>query len=167
MNKLLMSLLLVLSTSVQADQLSSYLGVQLGTSESSLDGFGSDVDLDYTLIRFGIWVDDSIALELRTGRGIDDDNYQGIDLEVERIGGLYGLYHLNIGPNASVYGAAGWSDGTLKASQGNLSVQEDDDGFSYGFGAEFAGFNIEFMRYLDTSDITADAVSFGYNYHFK
>jgi len=42
MNKLLISFLLLLSTSVQVDRLNSYLGVQFGTSESSLDGIGSD-----------------------------------------------------------------------------------------------------------------------------
>lgn len=166
MNKLLILFLLVLSSSAQADERSSYIGVQFGTSESSLDNIANDVDLDYGLIRFGIWLDESIALELRSGRGISDEENQGIDLEVERFGGIYGLYHLGIGSNVSVYGAVGWTDGTLKASQGDISIQESDDGLSYGFGAQFAGFNVEFMRYLDTSDITADAVSIGYNYHF-
>lgn len=47
------------------------------------------------------------------------------------------------------------------------NIQIEEDSFSYGVGLEYRGFNVEWIQYIDTSDIEADAVSIGYNYHFE
>ena len=64
------------------------------------------------------------------------------------------------------YGALGYSNVTLKVSSDTDSTQPDDNGLSYGVGFEAYGFNVEWMQYLDTTDIDASAVAIGYNYHF-
>ncbi|MBT8437514.1 MAG: hypothetical protein KJP11_09095, partial [Gammaproteobacteria bacterium] len=85
----------------------------------------------------------------------------GIDFEIESIGGLYGLYHVGI-----IYGIAGASSGTVKTSLMGQNKQIEDDSFSYGIGLEYRGFNVEWIQYMDTSDIEVDALSIGYNYYF-
>lgn len=157
MKKLTFVLVLLFTTSTYAiEPRNSYIGFHLG--EADVD----DVDLDYYLIRMGVEVDDHIDLELRYGRGSNEQDYGGIDFEIESIGGLYGLYHVGI-----LYGIAGWSSGTVKASLMGQNIQIEEDSFSYGVGLEFLGFNVEWMQYIDTSDIEADAVSIGYSYYFE
>ena len=143
----------------------SYIGFQFGNSDVSIDG-ASDLDLDVTLLQVGVWVSDEISLELRTGRGSNDDTVQGIDFEIEALYGLYGLYHFNFSDFASVYAAVGLSRLTLKASGAGGSDQEDENGLSYGVGAKLSIFSIEFMRYLDTNEVEADVVSVGIQYTF-
>jgi len=62
---------------------------------------------------------------------------------------------------------AGYSQVSFKGSLGNASDQDDEDGFSYGVGVEVYGFNVEYMQYLDTSDLEVGAVAVGYNYKFE
>ena len=58
-------------------------------------------------------------------------------------------------------------DCTLKASSGNGSAQDDENGLSYGAGMKFSILSIEYIRYLDTSDVEVDAVSVGLQYTFE
>jgi len=143
----------------------TYIGLGFGNSDVSVDGI-SDLDLDVTLLQVGVWVSDEISLEIRTGRGSNDDTVQGVDYEIEALYGLYGLYHFNFSDFASVYGAVGLSRLTLKASGAGGSDQEDENGLSYGVGAKLSIFSIEFMRYLDTNEVEADVVFVGVQYTF-
>lgn len=174
MKQLLVMCLLAFFTTAHAEQptypLKGYLGVQYGASELSGDEIDDDIDIDYGTVRIGVTLNENFALEGRLGGSDDDDSSGGIKYDLESIGGVYGLYHFRIGQNASVYGIAGWSavevKGTIDTPTGHQSDQEDDDGLSYGVGVEFFGISIEAMRYLDTSDITADTVAIGYTYYF-
>ena len=161
MKKLALALLLLFTTNTYAyEPGNSYVGLQLGQADVE------DLDLGYYLIRFGVEVNDQIDIELRTARGADDEEDQGVEYEVERIGGIYGLYHFNMG-RGSVYGIAGWSEGTIKTTINNQSIQEDEDSFSYGVGLQYWGVNVEWIQYIDTTVIEFDAVSIGYNYSFE
>ena len=143
----------------------TYIGIQFANSDVSVDG-ASELDLDVTLFQLGVWVSDEISLELRTGRGSNDETVQGVDFEIEALYGMYGLYHFNFSDIASVYGAVGLSRLTLKASAAGGSNQEDENGFSYGVGAKLSIFSVEFMRYLDNNEVEADVVSVGLQYTF-
>ena len=143
----------------------SYIGFQFGNSDVSVDG-ASELDLDLALFQLGVWINDEISLEVRTGSGSNDETVQGVDFEIEALYGLYGLYHVHFSDLASVYGAVGLSRLTLKASGAGGSVQEDENGLSYGVGAKLSVFSIEFMRYLDTNEVEADVVSVGLQYTF-
>ena len=107
---------------------------------------------------------EEISLEIRTGTGIDDDTVRGIDLELESLYGVYGLYHYSISELASLYGAVGISRASLKASVSGSSDQDNDHGLSYGVGVKFSIFSVEFMRYLDTNEIEVDAITVGVHY---
>jgi hypothetical protein len=143
----------------------SYIGYQFGSSDVTIDG-ASDLDLDLTLFQLGVWVSDEISVEVRTGQGGNDDTVQGVDFEIEALYGMYGLYHFNFSDFASVYGAVGLSRLTLKASGAGGSVQEDENGLSYGVGAKLSIFSFEFMRYMDNNEVEADVVSVGLQYTF-
>lgn len=174
MKQLLVLCLLAFVTTAHAEQttypLNGYLGVQYGASELSGDEVEGDVDVNYGTLRVGVTVNENFALEFRFGGSDDDDSSDGIKYDLESIGGAFGLYHYRIGQNASIYGIAGWSAVEVKATidtpTGHESDQEDYDGASYGVGVEFYGVSIEALRYMDTSDITADTVAVGYTYYF-
>jgi len=56
---------------------------------------------------------------------------------------------------------------SFKASLGNLSDQDDDHGLSYGIGVQVYGFNVEYMQYLNTTELDVGALAVGYNYKFE
>jgi hypothetical protein len=140
----------------------TYIGLQFGNSDVSVDGI-SDLNLNLTLLQVGVWVSDDISLEIRSGRGTSDETVQGVNFEIESVYGLYGLYHLHLSEYASLYGALGLSRATLKAS---TAGQDDESSLSYGVGAKFSFFSVDFMRYIDTSDVKLDVVSVGLQYTF-
>ena len=142
----------------------TYIGFQYGGIKSD-DGI-IDFEADYGLIRLGIMPTDNTALEWRLGAG-NDDEVDGVTFDLQNVYGFYGLYHYNFSANASIYGVAGYSQVSFKASLGNLSDQGDDHGLSYGVGAQVYGINVEYMQYLDTSDIQVEALVIGYNYKFE
>jgi len=146
---------------VSAEPRDSYIGVQLGTAEAE------DEELGYGLLRLGVKASDRSFIEFRTGIGLDDTDVDGITVEIERITGIYGTYRFAQSNNYSLYGIGGWSEVTLKGSLGGLSAQQDENGFSYGFGLEIFGLNVEWMQYLDTKELEASAVAIGYNYRFQ
>ena len=144
---------------------SAYIGFQFGSSEMD-DGI-LDFEADLGLIRLGIMPTDNTAIEYRLGTGGSDDEVNSATFELENIYGLYGLYHYNFSDNASIYGVAGYSNVSFKASLGNSSNQGDENGFSYGIGAQVYGFNVEYMQYLDTTELEVGALAAGYNYKFE
>jgi len=162
---LFVSILTIFSPVQAANDLTTYVGIHFGSGEAD-DGF-DEVDVDYGMFRLGIMPTDNTALEYRIGTGTSDDKLNGVSFEVENIYGLYGLYHYYFSENSSVYGVAGFSKVSLKASLGDASTQFDENGFSYGVGAELYGFNLEYMQYLDTTDLEVGVFAIGYNYKFN
>jgi len=77
----------------------TYIGLGFGNSDVSVDGI-SDLDLDVTLLQVGVWVSDEISLEIRTGRGSNDDTVQGVDYEIEA---LYGLYRSSVSSSCATW----------------------------------------------------------------
>jgi hypothetical protein len=151
-----------IANAASSEGVDTYIGLQFGNSDVSVDGV-SDLDIDLTLLQVGVWVSDDISLEIRTGRGMSDDTVQGVKFEIESVYGLYGLYHFHLSEFASLYGALGMSRATLKTS---TSGQEEESSLSYGIGAKFSFFSVDFMRYMDTTDVEVDVVSVGLQYTF-
>ncbi len=143
----------------------TYIGFQFGAIEA--DDGDLDFEVDYGLFRMGIMPTDNTALEYRIGTGRSADDVNGVTFELENVYGLYGLYHFNFSENASIYGVAGFSQVSVKASLGNSSDQDDDQGFSLGIGAQVYGINVEYMQYLATTDLDVRALAVGYNYKFE
>ena len=150
----------------QAEGRNTYIGIQYGSADTSFGDDSSDVDLDFLTLQLGVWVNDNVSIEVRMGTGSGDESVESVDFEIESIGGLYGTYHWNLGNHASIYGIAGWSDITLKKSEDGGSIQPDENGLSYGVGMKLSILSVEYMRYLDTDHLEADAVSVGLHYTF-
>ena len=148
----------------QAEGRNNYMGIGAGTAETSIDGSPEDIDLDALTLQLGAWVTDNISIEIRMGKGIGEDSVGAAEAEIESIGGLYGTYHWNLGNQLSVYGIAGWSRASVKLSGNGGSVQDDDNGLSYGAGIKISILSIEYMSYLDTSHVEADVVAVGLLY---
>ena len=151
--------LLALSTA-DANEARGYIGLQLGKADLEGD------DLNYGLARIGIKYPNNIAAEVRYGAGANSKTTGGVKVEIERIIGVYGAYHFDLSDKLSLYGIVGWSEIVINSSDSLDSVDTSQDGISYGVGAEFRGFNVEWMQYLDTEDVETQAIAIGYNYHF-
>jgi len=150
----------------QAEARDSYIGIQIGSADTSFDGISSDVDLDFLMIQLGVWMDDNTSIELRMGKGRGDDSIGPLDLNIESIGGMYVAYHWDLGKQASIYGIAGGSSASAKFSVSSGSDQDDYYSLSYGAGMKFSILSVEYMHYLDTTEVEADAVSVGLHYAF-
>ena len=167
MKKLSPVLLLLLTSNTFAYEMGdSYVGVQLGGSNLEIDGL-DDVENTYGLVRLGVYLNSAMALELRYGEGVDDDTLMGVDYSIDRIAGLYALYHLELSSAFSIYGLIGYSEVDLKAEANGGSVIEKEDDISYGIGLDLGNINIEYTQVLEGSNYEVDAASIGYTYHFS
>jgi hypothetical protein len=119
------------------------------------------------LLRLGVYVTPAITLELRYGDGIDDDTIMGVDYSIDRIAGLYALYHLELSSAFSIYGLVGYSEADLKAEASGGSVIEKEDDISYGIGLDLGNINFEYTHVLEDSNYEVNAASIGYTYHFE
>jgi hypothetical protein len=151
--------LLALS-SANADDARGYFGFQLGKADIE------DNDLNYALARVGIKYPNNFAAYVLFGAGANSKTTGGVEVEIDRILGVYGAYHFDLSDKLSLYGIVGWSEVVINSSDSLDSVDTSQDGISYGVGAEFRGFNVEWMQYLDTDDVEAQAIAIGYNYQF-
>lgn len=167
MKKLTLVLLLLLTTNAFAYETGdTYVGVQFGESELEIDGI-DDIENTYGLLRLGVYVTPAITLELRYGDGIDDDTIMGVDYSIDRIAGLYALYHLELSSAFSIYGLVGYSEADLKAEASGGSVIEKEDDISYGIGLDLGSINFEYTHFLEGSNYEVNAASIGYTYHFE
>lgn len=167
MKKLTLVLLLLLTSNAYAYETGdTYVGVQFGQAEVEIDGI-DDIEPTYGLVRLGIYLTPALALDLRYGDGIDDDTLMDVEFSIDRIAGLYALYHLELGSSVSVYGLLGYSEVDLKAETSGGSLSEDKDDVSFGIGLDIGSINIEYTQVLDGSDYEVNAASIGYTYYFE
>ena len=167
MKKLTLVILLLLTSNAYAYEVGdTYVGVQFGQADIEIEGI-DDIEATYGLLRLGIFLTPALALDLRYGDGVDDDEVMGVDFSIDRIAGLYALYHFNLGSAASVYGLIGYSEADLKAEANGDSIIEDKDDVSYGIGLNIGNFNLEYTQVLEGSDYEVNAASIGYTYHFE
>jgi len=150
----------------QAEVGDTYVGIQLGSADTTVGGVSNDFDLEFLALQIGVWLSDDISLEIRMGKGNGADSAGPVDLEIESMGGLYGTYHWPLGDQASVYGIAGWSTASFKLSQGAIGNQEDENDISYGVGVKISVFSVEYMSFLDNGNVKADIISVGLQYAF-
>ncbi len=132
---------------------------------------GSDAQPTAVIGRVGTFVGNQLAIEGRFGLGAGDDTVDGVEVDIDRLVGVYGSGHIPVGGRSSLYGILGYTD--LKATFTGTDFEETDSesGLSYGFGADigitrYLALNVEYMRYLDKSDAEAEALSVGMHYRF-
>ncbi|OEY65354.1 porin family protein [Marinobacter sp. X15-166B] len=162
-----------------ADQTdTTYAGVQI----AHLTWDEPDVeDLNPTALvgRLGHYVHNNFSVEGRLATGLSDDStsVEGVkvSLEIDYLLGVYGVGHLPINDQVSVYGLAGFTKAkaSAEASFGGATFSTSDDGtsFSYGVGGQVslsqnAALTVEYASYYDRKDVQVSGVSAGLNFRF-
>ena len=148
----------------------SFGGGQIAPLTLSEDG-ASDAEPSALIGRVGTFVGNQLAVEGRFGVGFDDDTVDGVDVEIDRLVGVYGSGHIPMGGTSSLYAVLGYSDVKASFSGPDGSTTDSESGFSYGFGADIGitraiALNVEFMRYIDRSDVDVEALAVGLHYRF-
>jgi outer membrane immunogenic protein len=124
------------------------------------------------IFRVGGYLAEGTAIEARFGTGFsgygDSETFSGVevDFDVEPMLGLYGLYHIGWGSNASVYGLAGLTVGEVQLSALGASTDTRGTHLSIGIGLNIAGLNFEFTQYFHDKNFDVTALSFGFVTNF-
>ena len=158
------------NTSAQAEfQETIYTGIQGAqfTYEDNLTGIeGKPPAL---VLRLGGYLEGGTAIEARFGFGLqgygDTVNVSpgvDVDFDVENFFGLYGLYHIGWGSNASLYGLLGVTNGEIKISTAAPGTDNRETNLSYGIGLNIARLNFEYVHYMHDNDFDVTAISFGF-----
>lgn len=167
MKKSLMLLLplAVFSFPALAAEGDTYAVVQYALVTYDEDGV-DEVEPTALVFKYGQFVNENVAIEGRFGIGLQEDDVSvfglDVDVEVESIIGVYGVFHSSSSSDNVFYGVVGYTRGELEVSIDGSSDSDSETDFSLGFGANFGAFNVEYMLYLDESDFDATAISLGY-----
>lgn len=132
----------------------------------------SDADLGVVYGRAGVELSDFIALEVRLGTGVADDDIDvpfvgAIDVELTY---LYGFYFVSSWANETIvtpYILLGYTEAELEFD----GVAEDDSDISFGFGLdveinESLSFNAEYSSYYDADNVELTGLALGLSYSF-
>jgi hypothetical protein len=158
------------NTSVQAElQETIYTGIQAAQFTYEDDSTGIEGEPPALVLRIGGYLDGGTAIEFRFGFGLNgyDDtvNVPGlgdVDFEVENLLGLYGLYHIGWGSNASLYGLLGVTNGKIKVTGPGFKFDDRETNLSYGIGLNIARLNFEYVHYFHDNDFDVTAISIGF-----
>lgn len=158
------------NTSAQAEfQETIYTGIQAAqfTVEDDLNGIEGEPPA--LVLRIGGYLEGGTAIEARFGFGLqgygDTVNVSpgvDVDFDVENFFGLYGLYHIGWGSNASLYGLLGVTNGEIKISTAAPGTDNRETNLSYGIGLNIARLNFEYVHYFHDNDFDVTAISFGF-----
>ena len=157
------------NTSAQAEfQETIYTGIQAAQVTYEDDLTGIEGEPAALALRIGGYLEGGTAIEARLGFGLDGYgdtvNLPGgdVDFDVENFFGIYSLYHIGWGSNASLYGLLGVTNGEIKISPNPGFITDRESSLSYGIGLNIASFTFEYVHYIHTNDYDVTAISFGY-----
>lgn len=172
MGKYLLMIALVLAYSTAssaADEGESYGGIQYAAASFDPDD-GEELEPTALIFRAGKYLTENFAVEGRIARGIDDDSDNSgafdSEVEVENIGGVYGVFRSGEISGASFYGVLGYSKVDVEISALGVTDDTDERGFSYGVGVNVGGFSLEYMSYIESHDFDFSAVGLGFVIEF-
>lgn len=156
-----------------------YVGFQFADVTLDVDDLSDDAEPTAAIGRFGYFMTEQVAIEGRLGMdlsedtvGFDDSGFTSdVDVDLDRLQGLYAVGYLPLVRQASLYGLVGYTDARATITGRGVAESESDSGLSYGVGGEFRpteriGLNIEYTQYLDESDFELSAVSVGMRFDF-
>ena len=111
----------------------------------------------------------SIEGRLATG-GSDTVETIDVDLELDSAFSIMAKPHTS-GDKLRGYGLLGFSQVEFSDDPGGSSLLEDDSGFSFGFGGEYAVFEsgwikFEYVSYLEDDDYALDGWTIGARFEF-
>ena len=147
---LIVSICLLFSASItRADN--GYMGANYGT-------IATDITDHTGMFAFaGYNFNDVLGFEARTLIDSSTDAYQGVEIEIESMWGVYVTGSLPMPYGFTPYGIFGHSEGKAKATGYGQSATADDSSTSVGFGVKYAAtgaltVRAEYMQYFDDID---------------
>ena len=157
------------NTSAQAEfQETIYTGIQVAQVTYKDEPTGIEAEPSALVLRIGGYLEGGMAIQARLGFGLDgygdtvDVGGVDVDFDVENFFGLYGLYHIGWGSNASLYGLLGVTNGEIKISPNPGFITDRETSLSYGIGLNIAKINFEIVHYMHNNDFDVGAISIGY-----
>jgi hypothetical protein len=162
----------------------AYAGVQYASTDFSFEGVSEDFSPTGLIGRAGSNFNKYFSIEGRLGIGLSDDtvtatdgvNTASVSIELDTLIGLYGVGHVPLGKSSSLYALVGLTqvDATASASVtgfGSASFSDDESDLSYGIGADIGilynlWVNVEYVQYLDKSDLEVSAIALGVKFGF-
>ena len=145
-----------------------YVGLQY--SLVTYDEDQDEAEPTALVVRYGQFLNDWFAIEGRIGFGLEDDTMEvgslDIDVEVENIIGVYGVFQTGSISVVSLYAIVGYTQIDLEGSANGIEVDENASGLSYGLGVNIGSFSIEYMDYIEDHYYDVTAISLGYIYRF-
>ena len=151
----------------------AYGAIQLASVD---DGSGDNSVLTF-VGRLGKNINKNFSFEGRLGFSTDETKtypYPNWDksLGIDKLFGVYGVGHLNVGDSVSAYGLVGYTrvDATV-AVYGSGTKSVDDYDLSFGLGIDIAigrdwSLNAEYIQYLSSSEFDINATAIGVMYYF-
>ncbi len=166
---ILFALLAIFATPLHAAEGDTYGSVQYALVTYDEEGF-DEVEPTALVFKYGKFINDNVSIEGRFGIGLQDDDIDvdilgmtfEAEVEIETVFGVYLVAHTNPDAQGTFYGVLGVTQGELKVSIDGFSDSESESDISYGFGARFGNFTLEYMNYLDKDAFEATAISLGY-----
>lgn len=165
----LLALLAMVAAPLHAAEGDTYGSVQYALVTYDEEGF-DEVEPTALVFKYGQFINDRVSVEGRFGIGMQDDEIDVVilgipfeaEVEVETVFGVYLVAHSNPNAQGSFYGVLGVTRGELEVSIDGFSDSDSETDISYGVGARFGNFSIEYMNYLDKDAFEATAISLGY-----
>jgi opacity protein-like surface antigen len=162
----------------------AYAGVQYASTDFSFDGVSQEFSPTALIGRAGSNFNQYVSIEGRLGIGLSDDTItvtdgvttRQVSVELDTLIGFYGIGRVPLGKSSSLYALIGLTqvDATASSSvtgSAPASLSDDESDLSYGLGADIGlrynlWVNIEYVQYLDKSDIEVSAVAVGMRFGF-
>ena len=164
--------LILLGCSQVANAEIRYWSLQYSQISFDTEGFAEELEPSMLVLRFGAAANNYFSLEGRLGLGVQDDTldlggFGEVDLNVNYLAGLYGIFHTDIYNTTQVYGVIGFTQLEIELSGTGGTEKEAESSGSFGIGANFGPVNLEYMLYLDEDDYETYALSIGYIRQFE
>lgn len=174
----LLSTMAILSCSLMAGgayAAGPYIGLGYTQFQYDNDKYDSDtLKNDGVVLRAGMEFNDWIALEARGGMGLNDDDDNGLNYDLDNMYGGYLKLSLPLSDQVHPYIIGGYTkiDGDMRYRGqvgGNTVTVKDNrdlDDESYGGGIDVnltdtLGVNLEYMRYYDKGDEKISGITVG------
>lgn len=166
MKRTLCALMMASASGLAIADSTPYFGVQYGYLDFER-GAVKEASLDALSLRGGLEINELLSGEVRLGTGLFDDDYRGIDAEMNYYYGVYAVVNLPTGGKLDPYLIGGYS--YVDSSVGNEDYR--DDGAAYGAGLNWAmddqsALTLEYLKLVDNDHSKQNVVSVGMVYRF-
>ncbi|MFP4520205.1 MAG: outer membrane beta-barrel protein [Oceanicaulis sp.] len=152
------------AASAQTADGSAYVGVGAGLINVDLEGLG-DVTNTALLGTAGYDFSRNLGIETQALIGVTEDEILGVDVKINYAVSAFVVGRLPVGETGSnLFARVGYGTAEAEASGGGATFSDDDSGFAYGVGGEWAFAGPNTLRFdatlLEGNDTTIYGISY-------